>query len=50
MRGVVAETLHDLIDPMVFAEAAELIEQHQVLGHDVVIVSTSGTEVVGADR
>lgn len=46
VRGVVAETLHDLIDPMVFAEAAELIEQHQALGHDVVIVSTSGTEVV----
>src|SRR6478736_1914950 len=46
VRAVVAETLHDLIDPMVFAEAAELIEQHQALGHDVVIVSTSGTEVV----
>jgi HAD superfamily hydrolase (TIGR01490 family) len=46
VRAVVAETLHELIDPMVFAEAAELIEHHRALGHDIVIVSTSGIEVV----
>jgi HAD superfamily hydrolase (TIGR01490 family) len=46
VRAVVAETLHELIDPMVFAEAVELIDQHHAEGHDIVIVSTSGTEVV----
>jgi HAD superfamily hydrolase (TIGR01490 family) len=46
VRSVVAETLHELIDPMVFAEAAELMEEHHAAGHDVVIVSTSGSEVV----
>ncbi len=47
VKDIVAETLHDLIDPMVYAEAAELIEEHHLAGRDVVIVSTSGTEVVG---
>jgi HAD superfamily hydrolase (TIGR01490 family) len=46
VRAVVAETLHELIDPMVFAEAAEIMEQHRAEGHDIVIVSTSGTDVV----
>jgi HAD superfamily hydrolase (TIGR01490 family) len=46
VRGIVAETLHDLIDPMVFAEAAELLEEHRAAGHDIVIVSTSGSEIV----
>ncbi len=47
VKDIVAETLHDLIDPMVYAEAAELIEEHHLAGRDVVIVSTSGAEVVG---
>jgi HAD superfamily hydrolase (TIGR01490 family) len=46
VKDIVAETLHDLIDPMVYAEAAELIEDHHEAGRDVVIVSTSGAEVV----
>ncbi|HTY72229.1 MAG TPA: HAD-IB family hydrolase [Actinomycetes bacterium] len=46
VRGIVAETLHDMIDPMVFAEASDLIEQHRQAGHAVVIVSSSGSEVV----
>lgn len=46
VKAVVAETLHELIDPMVFAEATELMAEHHALGHDVVIVSTSGIEVV----
>ncbi|HCA84825.1 MAG TPA: HAD-IB family hydrolase [Streptomyces sp.] len=57
VRGIVAETLHDLIDPIIYDEAASLIEEHHLAGHDVVIVSTSGAEVVepighllGADR
>ena len=46
VRAVVAETLHELIDPMVFDEAAALIEEHHAAGRDVVIVSTSGADVV----
>ncbi|MCW7942750.1 inhibition of morphological differentiation protein [Streptomyces hygroscopicus] len=57
VKEIVAETLHDLIDPIIYDEAASLIEQHHSAGRDVVIVSTSGVEVVepigellGADR
>jgi HAD superfamily hydrolase (TIGR01490 family) len=46
VKAIVAETLHDLIDPMVYDEAVDLIEQHHASGRDVVIVSSSGTEVV----
>ena len=46
VRQSVAETLHSIIDPIVFDEAVELIEEHQAAGRDVVIVSASGTEVV----
>lgn len=47
VRQIVAETLHDLITPLVYAEAAALIEEHHAAGRDVVIVSSSGEEVVG---
>jgi HAD superfamily hydrolase (TIGR01490 family) len=47
VKAIVAETLHDLIDPMVYDEAVELIDQHHGAGRDVVLVSTSGAEVVG---
>ncbi|MCF6522574.1 HAD family phosphatase [Streptomyces sp. JJ36] len=57
VREIVAETLHELIDPIIYDEAASLIEEHHLAGRDVVIVSTSGAEVVepigemlGADR
>ncbi|SDK44684.1 HAD family hydrolase [Streptomyces indicus] len=57
VKEIVAETLHDLIDPIIYDEAASLIEEHHLAGRDVVIVSTSGAEVVepigemlGADR
>ncbi|GGO89298.1 morphological differentiation-associated protein [Wenjunlia tyrosinilytica] len=46
VREIVAETLHDLIDPIIYDEAATLIEDHKAAGRDVVIVSTSGAEVV----
>lgn len=46
VREVVAETLHDIIDPLVYDEAVELIEAHRADGRDVVIVSSSGEEVV----
>ncbi|OEU95495.1 HAD family hydrolase [Streptomyces oceani] len=46
VREIVAETIHDLIDPIIYDEAASLIEEHHLAGRDVVIVSTSGAEVV----
>ncbi|WP_319432797.1 HAD-IB family hydrolase [Mycobacterium sp. RTGN5] len=46
VRAIVAETLHDIVDPLVFAEAAELIADHRLCGRDVVIVSASGEEIV----
>jgi HAD superfamily hydrolase (TIGR01490 family) len=57
VRDIVAETLHHIVDPIVYDEAVTLIEQHRAEGRDVVIVSSSGYEVVepigrllGADR
>lgn len=57
VREIVAETLHNIVDPLVYDEAVRLIQEHQAAGRDVVIVSTSGSEVVepigamlGADR
>ncbi|MFI7243232.1 HAD family hydrolase [Streptomyces qinglanensis] len=57
VREIVAETIHGLIDPIIYDEAASLIEKHHLAGRDVVIVSSSGAEVVepigrmiGADR
>ena len=46
VRQSVAETLHSIIDPLVFEEAVTLIEEHQAAGRDVIIVSASGVEVV----
>jgi len=47
VQDIVAETLHELIDPLVYAEAVELFDEHRTNGRDVVIVSSSGEEVVG---
>lgn len=44
--AIVAETLHKLISPTVYAEALELIQDHQRAGRDVVIVSASGEALV----
>ena len=43
---IVEETLHQYIDPLVYAEAVGLIEEHHEAGRDVVVVSASGAEVV----
>jgi HAD superfamily hydrolase (TIGR01490 family) len=47
VQEIVAETLHELIDPLVYAEAVDLFDEHHAAGRDVVIVSSSGEEVVG---
>ncbi len=46
VKSIVAETLHDIVDPLVFAEAKNLIADHKLCGRDVVVVSASGEEIV----
>jgi len=46
VHDIVRETLHDIVDPLVYAEAADLIEAHQAAGREIVIVSSSGAEMV----
>jgi HAD superfamily hydrolase (TIGR01490 family) len=46
VRDIVSDTLHNIVDPLVYDEAVSLIEEHKLSGRDVVIVSASGTEVV----
>src|SRR5690349_12802229 len=46
VQQIVNETLAELINPYVYAEAADLIEEHRLAGQDVVLVSTSGEEMV----
>jgi HAD superfamily hydrolase (TIGR01490 family) len=46
VRQIVTETLHELINPYVYAEATALIVEHQAAGRDVVLVSASGEEMV----
>jgi HAD superfamily hydrolase (TIGR01490 family) len=47
VHDIVRETLHEIVDPLVYAEAADLIEAHRAAGREVVIVSSSGAEMVG---
>lgn len=46
VTAIVEETLHDVVDPLVYAEANELIAAHRKRGEDIVVVSASGAEVV----
>ncbi|NEA35627.1 HAD family hydrolase [Streptomyces sp. SID13031] len=57
VRAIVADTLHHIVEPMIYDEAVTLISEHHAAGRDVVIVSSSGAEVVepigamlGADK
>ncbi|MCU1616817.1 MAG: HAD-superfamily subfamily hydrolase [Frankiales bacterium] len=57
VHEIVQETLHEIVEPLVYAEAADLIEEHRLAGREIVIVSSSGADVVepigemlGADR
>ena len=43
---IVRETLDEVITPIIFAEALEIIAEHQSLGRRVVIVSSAPEEVV----
>jgi HAD superfamily hydrolase (TIGR01490 family) len=46
VREIVARHLDEVIVPYIYAEARALIAAHQAAGRDVIIVSTSGHEVV----
>jgi HAD superfamily hydrolase (TIGR01490 family) len=46
VTAIVEETLHDIVDPLVYAEATELIASHRERGEDIVVVSASGAEIV----
>jgi HAD superfamily hydrolase (TIGR01490 family) len=57
IRAIVAETLHEIVEPLVYAEATALIAEHRAEGDEIVVLSASGLEVVepiaalvGADR
>jgi HAD superfamily hydrolase (TIGR01490 family) len=57
VNEIVRETLHEIVAPLVYAEATELVEEHRAAGREIVIVSSSGAEMVepigemlGADR
>jgi HAD superfamily hydrolase (TIGR01490 family) len=43
---IVTDNLASVIEPLVYAEARSLLERHRSSGHDVLIASTSGQEIV----
>jgi HAD superfamily hydrolase (TIGR01490 family) len=46
VERIVTEGLKETVSPTVYAEAQELLAEHRALGHDLVIVSASGEELV----
>jgi HAD superfamily hydrolase (TIGR01490 family) len=46
LREIAADSVSDQINPYVYQEAINLIAEHHELGHDVVIISASATELV----
>jgi HAD superfamily hydrolase (TIGR01490 family) len=46
VAGIVRETLTEVIEPIIYAEALELFDDHHAAGREVVIVSSSPVEVV----
>jgi HAD superfamily hydrolase (TIGR01490 family) len=46
IRRIVAETLEAIVEPIIYAEAADLIEEHKAAGRLVVIISASPAEIV----
>lgn len=45
VRSIVNETLHDVVNPLIYAEAAELIADHKARDHDIIVLSATGAEV-----
>lgn len=46
VQQIVADTLDKVVDPIIYTEATELIAEHQAAGRDVIVISSSGTEIV----
>jgi len=46
VKEIINESIHSAIGPMIYDEAATLIEKHISDGRDIIIVSTSGKEIV----
>ena len=46
VQRLVRETLQEVIDPLIYAEALELFDDHRHAGRDLYLVSSSGVEVV----
>jgi HAD superfamily hydrolase (TIGR01490 family) len=46
VQSIVSETLDGIVDPIVFEEAVELMRFHKAAGRDVIIISSSGTDIV----
>ncbi|EGD55070.1 HAD family hydrolase [Gordonia neofelifaecis] len=46
VREIVSETLDEVVRPAIFSEAAVLIDEHRRAGHEIVLISASGIEMV----
>ncbi len=46
VREVIAEALPEVLAPMIYPEAVELVERHRAAGHRLAVVSASGAEMV----
>ena len=46
VRSVIEESLSEVLVPMIYPEAAALIEHHRYLGHPIALISASGMEMV----
>ena len=46
VREIVRETLEEVVEPIIFAEALEAIEEHRLAGRRVYLVSASPEEIV----
>lgn len=45
VRDIVAETLHKVVEPLIYDEARALIAWHREQGHEVVLVTSAGEDV-----
>src|SRR5581483_7992134 len=46
VHAVIEVSLPDVLVPMIYPEAAALIEEHRALGHPIALISASGMEMV----
>lgn len=46
VQRIVAEAIDTVVDPLVHAEAADVIDEHRAAGRAIVVISASGSDVV----